>query len=769
MNELAHTVLCHCMSNDVLHWASAKVSRRLTKLGDSAPAWLSEAVLETCTGIRTLLDERWKQVQEADAISPPWDPCTLDFSADTKLSLSNSSEYISNALIPIGDCPPSLPAFEPKARLRGRLDDFLSKDGGFFQDAYRAEPHLALYDVEREVSRGIDAWVDHALTDDVACEKLELLMANYSLAARNTYGKNPEDLSRMLLTMIDLWVALDKLVVDRIPILAEYFPEILVSNLERLLMRDVRDLQRLLCAVKYIRHRHSNAIAGQSVFSDHVDSSSFATGCQEGLSIHESIAFGHLRSEPSLQWFNILREIRVNTLTFRHKEVHLLVAQAALQVGPVSETEVYVWHEELGNLSFCSSILRELENLVSTIQGNWLEAMTMNTISVLVARVLAAGIDDIGVTRQARQLLFMICKETFAWVVDIANSLENITGKIKKEACRARLRDMAAICRSAFDVGLDDAKEMLGYPEALGMFLTCAVIVRQNTPTSLDILDEMSRLLLERDRRLSWKLERVTSSLVLSGNKGIDFAVKRVYPTYNGAAHWHRGVSEHCSWFISHYSGCEATRLPKITFDIIDGTLLLDRKSEVNLPQWVKEDSVFGLIFGDRDLDVMLSDVAGMEYASHDLISGHRVYFRTVDRKLVIRAREQRLSDFLELVPPQKLEYDLPAVLIEKHAHWLNLSTKTIEVRPLEKLWQSSEDNWRIHFAPGSHCAQKGHTRLFDIRSPTWDMVARLLAPMDAARNLVITQDDSTGNLRLMSPKAWYTTKISVLEHCSDS
>jgi len=107
--------------------------------------------------------------------------------------------------------------------------------------------------------------------------------------------------------------------------------------------------------------------------------------------------------------------------------------------------------------------------------------------------------------------------------------------------------------------------------------------------------------------------------------------------------------------------------------------------------------------------------------------------------ELIIRAKEQQCDDILELIPSSKLESDLPNVLVEDHAHWLNLTTRSIEVRPLGKMWQSSPENWHIQFSPGRHSMKKGHTNLIDIRSPTWKMVSSRLEPLEIPRNLIIT------------------------------
>ncbi|KAF8119962.1 hypothetical protein EV363DRAFT_1146896, partial [Boletus edulis] len=84
--------------------------------------------------------------------------------------------------------------------------------------------------------------------------------------------------------------------------------------------------------------------------------------CPKELSIHEFLAFGHLHSGGSLQWLNILRELRDRSLSFRCPEVHLLVAQAIMQVGPRSGLELN-WHKELQQDTFDHALVDELEGL----------------------------------------------------------------------------------------------------------------------------------------------------------------------------------------------------------------------------------------------------------------------------------------------------------------------------------------------------------------------------------------------------------------------
>ena len=96
-------------------------------------------------------------------------------------------------------------------------------------------------------------------------------------------------------------------------------------------------------------------------------------------------------------------------------------------------------------------------------------------------------------------------------------------------------------------------------------------------------------------------------------------------------------------------------------------------------------------------------------------------------------------SETIELIPQEKLEGDLPAVLIEGHAHWLNLSTSVLEIRPLDNPWKGASENWRMDCTPGQCRMRKGGELLIDIRSQSWAMVSDLLKPLDAPQNLLVT------------------------------
>ena len=257
------------LSNDLLHLVSSKILRRLSKLGSSAASGLSEMALKTCTGLREILQGRWDQanVRPFSFRNPSQD----ELASCTQLSLLNSCEYIRDALT--NDVHVSIGvSFTPECCRRGTINDFLSSDGSF-EEAYDADPWATVFDVRKLFEQGIDDWLACVVDVDDACTQLGIFMDKYiRMAGRDS---NPEAISVNILTGIDLFVALDKLVVRKIPMLADYSPEIPITFLEKLLLHKAMDLHHLSCAYQYLSARWSRSCPGWSALSNEFTEDSF--------------------------------------------------------------------------------------------------------------------------------------------------------------------------------------------------------------------------------------------------------------------------------------------------------------------------------------------------------------------------------------------------------------------------------------------------------------------------------------------------------------
>ncbi|KAH9056707.1 hypothetical protein EDB87DRAFT_1812734 [Lactarius vividus] len=265
-----------CFPSETLHLMRAKMTRRLLKLGPAVSDDVYRAVYDIAKETESLLWIRWSSFRANQSVSPPWHPEELDYVRDTAITLKNSRRYLINTL-----CPTShsyvQKQFKPSHSLR-LVDtvDFIWFSHGRLTLAVAKDKRTALADFELSVERYLDAWVGSRLHDDDAPDVIASCVEQYYASAREIYNSYPEDNSVMILTVIDLWVALDKLTTHQCPLLTSYSPEIPQDFLHPLLLHRSGSLRRAKLIEEYILQRHQGTSCATSIFSDTATESSFA-------------------------------------------------------------------------------------------------------------------------------------------------------------------------------------------------------------------------------------------------------------------------------------------------------------------------------------------------------------------------------------------------------------------------------------------------------------------------------------------------------------
>lgn len=86
------------------------------------------------------------------------------------------------------------------------------------------DPYIFLADLELWVQDWLDDWLIMNLESPHSSTCLSELIEGYTTAASSHYAESPEDVSLMLLTAIELWVALDKCSIHQHSLLSKYDP-----------------------------------------------------------------------------------------------------------------------------------------------------------------------------------------------------------------------------------------------------------------------------------------------------------------------------------------------------------------------------------------------------------------------------------------------------------------------------------------------------------------------------------------------------------------
>ncbi len=262
--------------SETLHLMRIKMARRLSKLGPAVSDDIYRTVYDTAKETESLLRNRWSSFQESQSVSPPWHPEELDIVRDTAITLKNSRPYLINALYSTSHSY-AQKQFKPSHPLR-LVDtvDFSRFSDGRLTAAVAKDKRTALADFELSVERYLDSWVGSLQRDYNAPGVVVSCIEQYYASASEIYNAYPEDNSVMILTITDLWMALDKLTIQQCPLLASYSPEIPRDFLHPLLLHRSGSLRRAMLIEEYIIQRHQDASCTTSIFSDNATESSFA-------------------------------------------------------------------------------------------------------------------------------------------------------------------------------------------------------------------------------------------------------------------------------------------------------------------------------------------------------------------------------------------------------------------------------------------------------------------------------------------------------------
>ena len=275
----AHLLRC-CVRrefpSELLYAMRVKIARRLSKLGPAVSHHVYECVHDIAKKTEALLLKRWTAFQAVGSISPTLQPETLDFAVDAHISLDMSYNYLSKMLRSASHGF-SQSRFTPSQgpRLNNVLN-FTQFTNGRLAQAIAKDQRIAIADFELSVDTNLVSWVATSINNDVAPDVIASCIQQYFAGAKDLYGTSAEDNSIMILTILDLWVALDTFAIHQCPLLKQYSPEIPSDFLHSLLLHRSTTLKRASNIEEYLCRRYKEALNVTSIFSNSITDSCFA-------------------------------------------------------------------------------------------------------------------------------------------------------------------------------------------------------------------------------------------------------------------------------------------------------------------------------------------------------------------------------------------------------------------------------------------------------------------------------------------------------------
>ncbi|KAJ3798411.1 hypothetical protein GGU11DRAFT_723328 [Lentinula aff. detonsa] len=477
--------------------------------------------------------------------------------------------------------------------------------------------------------------------------------------------------------------------------------------------------------------------------------------CHPDLSLHEFVAFGSLRSGGRLQWMNIAREIVAGSLTFRCESVHTLLLQAAFQVGnwknSKNEGWALEWHHELTDENFARKLLEIFMDLMDSVASNWDAVVSLRGIILLTCRIMSGNptIEDL-----ACQLLRCARKIGMEWIAQLQENLSSAS-EDHHTILSTRLCEIAATCRATYSGDPANLKKLLQTSDDSSTFIYCAAIIYENTPSKRGGLSREFCRFLDRDERLAVSVYDHLIDLVTEDCTGLDKAVALLWPAYRPYKGWKRLCLPNECWVETKTAPSSSQAISQqVHINMIDGRLLIEGKLVGRLPREITDHALYTRCLQQKILEVVPSDIPGMEYSSRHLVSGYEIHFcyDTAHSDLVIRTRQQ--AEISELIPHMNFSNDLPNPFWKDYVHWLRISKEVIELCPLQDIWSSLPSNKHItDIVTFPRMLVQGQDYLIAPHSQTARMIAAQLAPLEYPDEILIMFSRLDGTIMVNLPR----------------
>ncbi|KAK3305905.1 uncharacterized protein B0T15DRAFT_556437 [Chaetomium strumarium] len=286
---------CQCgLGADIRFTMGAKIVRRISKLDPRHNVPWLQRTQEIITANSDELQRQWQMVQKEHVTIEESRLKNLCFQSDATLRLANLEQHLlwiqsrsMNARDTAG------PGDETSY---SRLPSDILPSFGHFPAIDRQG--FVLIELESWIESNLCSWVDSRLElynsrpaeAEGDLSKLQDLMTMYRNSASDAYTGNPEALSVMCLTIMDLWVALDRIAGKTTPLLLEYDPGFTPDFLHGLILPTRTQMARLQAVEFYLARRRRAARNGYPhAFQGCGDQTSFAVRYFDSSSEHRDL------------------------------------------------------------------------------------------------------------------------------------------------------------------------------------------------------------------------------------------------------------------------------------------------------------------------------------------------------------------------------------------------------------------------------------------------------------------------------------------------
>ena len=328
----------------------------------------------------------------------------------------------------------------------------------------------------------------------------------------------------------------------------------------------------------------------------------------------------------------------------------------------------------------------------------------------------------------------------------------------------ARLVEIALICANSFNVDKRYLVDILALPENASMFMRCSIVIEEGDHTVSNASHCMLCILQWRWKCLSHRAYPILAHRILKAScLPLDDAIQKSWSAYQAGDGWQAASEKVDHWLVSQTSPQDESDPLRVHFNLLTGELLVNGLPLARLPSEYERHPSYRTLFGRSTIDVMPTEVRGMQFSGKKQHAGHTLYFGIspvpgtsgspkCDDLLVQAVKAGRKY---ELVPARVLRGNFPVAFVDSFIHWFNFIEDYVEFRPIEDPWTSSRDNWRLtrDTANSKWHLMKHGNYLVDIKSETAEELSGTLSLLENPFRIHIIFHRYSSSLQIELPR----------------
>lgn len=217
---------------------------------------------------------------------------------------------------------------------------------------------------------------------------------------------------------------------------------------------------------------------------------------------------------------------------------------------------------------------------------------------MLVARLLASSLDT-EVREPAYEFLRDARSVTLRWLSELKIKLAEATDESSVIDYQNRVYEMAAICRSTFDIDPDHIPRLLTTSEDFTSLIICSIILYDNKPPDVGDAPQHLQTLFSRDHRLSHRVLPYILQALLRDSQLPCPAISDLWPSYQaGPDGWIELPKPNTRWVSTITAGRRGKISQTVHLNLLEGRLLIDSKPLGRLPRDYVQHPTYIRVFG---------------------------------------------------------------------------------------------------------------------------------------------------------------------------